>query len=70
MTDSSQDRKATTDRQSKGTRRNSQDKYAERRTNTPKQTFKSSTHLCITIRWGEPRVARQERLRRWAAGPC
>jgi len=30
--------------------------YAERLQFTPIQAFKSSTHLCITIRWGVPSV--------------
>ena len=70
MTDSRQDREASTDRQSKCTRRNSQSKYAERQTNTPRQTFKSSTHLCITIRWGVPAVGRRGRLEDHVSDSC
>ena len=61
MTDSRQDPEASTDRQSKSTRRNSQNTYGERLQIVRTRAFKSSTHLGITIRWGVPRAARYGR---------
>ena len=45
-------------------------KYAERLKSTHKQAFKSSTHLCITIRWGVPAVGRRGRVQVHVGDSC
>ena len=59
MTSNSQDTDMAQSRTDNRTPLNPQIGYAQRLKSTPTQAFKPSTHLCITIRWGVPRAARQ-----------
>ena len=70
MTSNSQDTDMAQSRLGNKPPQNQQIKYAQRLKSTPTQAFKPDTHLCITIRWGVPSLARRRLDGLRAAGSC
>ena len=70
MTSNTQDTDMAQSRLGNRTPPNPQIKYVQRLKSTPTQAFKPDTHLCITIRWGPPRLALQGHDRCREVGPC